>query len=46
MTVAADLVAELTSRGLTVAVAESLTGGALVAELVSQRQGPAECLSE
>jgi len=35
VTTAADLVAELTSRGLTVAVAESLTGGALVAELVS-----------
>ncbi|KQO47302.1 MULTISPECIES: CinA family protein [unclassified Frigoribacterium] len=35
MTLAADLVAELTRRRLTVAVAESLTGGALVSELVS-----------
>jgi nicotinamide-nucleotide amidase len=32
---AADLIAELTRRGLTVAVAESLTGGLLVAELIS-----------
>jgi nicotinamide-nucleotide amidase len=31
---AADIVAELTRRGLTIAVAESLTGGLLVAELV------------
>ncbi|MCX7521303.1 CinA family protein [Microbacterium sp. STN6] len=30
---AADLIAELTARGLTVALAESLTGGALAAEL-------------
>lgn len=35
MTLAADLVAALTRRRLTVAVAESLTGGALVSELVS-----------
>lgn len=35
MTLAADLVAELTRRRLTIAVAESLTGGALVSELVS-----------
>ena len=35
MTQASDLVAELTGRRLTVAVAESLTGGALVSELVS-----------
>jgi nicotinamide-nucleotide amidase len=35
VTLAADLVAELTRRRLTVAVAESLTGGALVSELVS-----------
>jgi len=33
--IAARLVAELTERGLTVAVAESLTGGLLVAELIS-----------
>jgi nicotinamide-nucleotide amidase len=30
-----DLVAELAARGLTIAVAESLTGGLLVAELVA-----------
>jgi len=35
VTLAADVVAELTGRGLTVAVAESLTGGLVVAELVS-----------
>lgn len=35
MTLAFDLVAALTRRRLTVAVAESLTGGALVSELVS-----------
>jgi nicotinamide-nucleotide amidase len=35
VTLAADLVAALTRRRLTVAVAESLTGGALVSELVS-----------
>ncbi|WP_423923691.1 CinA family protein [Frigoribacterium sp. 2-23] len=35
MTSAHDIVAELTSRGLTVATAESLTGGLVVAELVS-----------
>lgn len=35
MTLASALVAELTRRRLTVAVAESLTGGALVSELVS-----------
>ncbi|ROS48538.1 CinA family protein [Frigoribacterium sp. PhB24] len=35
MTLAADVVAELTYRRLTIAVAESLTGGALVSELVS-----------
>lgn len=34
-TLAERLVAELTERGLTVAVAESLTGGLLVAELIS-----------
>jgi nicotinamide-nucleotide amidase len=33
--VAAELVAELTRRGLTIAVAESLTGGLLVAELIA-----------
>jgi nicotinamide-nucleotide amidase len=33
--IAAELVAELTRRGMTVAVAESLTGGLLVAELVA-----------
>ena len=33
--VAEELVAKLTRRGLTIAVAESLTGGLLVAELVS-----------
>lgn len=32
---AADVVAALTERGLTIAVAESLTGGLVVAELVS-----------
>ena len=32
---AAELVAELTRRGLTIAVAESLTGGLLVAELIA-----------
>lgn len=35
VTLAADLVAELIERKLTIAVAESLTGGLLVAELVS-----------
>ena len=35
MTDAAELVAELTRRSLTIAVAESLTGGLLIAELVS-----------
>ncbi len=35
MTVAAELVALLTARGLSVATAESLTGGAVCAELVS-----------
>jgi len=35
MTVAAELVALLTVRGLSVATAESLTGGAVCAELVS-----------
>jgi nicotinamide-nucleotide amidase len=35
VTLAVDVVAELTGRGLTVAVAESLTGGLVVAELVS-----------
>lgn len=35
VTLATELVAELTERGLTVAVAESLTGGLLVAELIS-----------
>ena len=35
MSDAADLVAELTRRSLTIAVAESLTGGLLVAELVA-----------
>jgi nicotinamide-nucleotide amidase len=33
--VAAELIAQLAARGLTVAVAESLTGGLLVAELIS-----------
>ena len=33
--VASRLVAELTERGMTIAVAESLTGGLVVAELVS-----------
>ncbi|MEO5920419.1 MAG: CinA family protein [Pseudolysinimonas sp.] len=32
---AAELVAELTRRGLTIAVAESLTGGLLIAELIA-----------
>lgn len=32
---ASDLIAELTRRGLTIAVAESLTGGLLIAELIS-----------
>ncbi len=32
---AAEFIAELTRRGLTVAVAESLTGGLLVAELIA-----------
>jgi nicotinamide-nucleotide amidase len=35
VSLAADLVAELTARNLSVAVAESLTGGLLVAELVA-----------
>ncbi len=35
MSAAAEIVALLAARGLTVAVAESLTGGLLVAELVS-----------
>ena len=35
MTDAAALIAELTRRGLTIAVAESLTGGLLVAELIA-----------
>ena len=35
MSDAADLIAELTRRGLTIAVAESLTGGLLVAELIA-----------
>ena len=35
MSAAADLIAELTRRGLTIAVAESLTGGLLVAELIA-----------
>ena len=35
MSLAADLVAELTARNLSVAVAESLTGGLLVAEFVA-----------
>jgi len=35
MSDAAEIIAELTSRGLTIAVAESLTGGLLVAELVA-----------
>jgi nicotinamide-nucleotide amidase len=34
MTSSAQIVAELASRGLTIAVAESLTGGLLVAELI------------
>jgi nicotinamide-nucleotide amidase len=34
-TVAAEVVAALVSRGLTIAVAESLTGGLLVAELIT-----------
>ena len=34
-TLARDVVATLTARGLTIAVAESLTGGLLVAELIS-----------
>jgi nicotinamide-nucleotide amidase len=32
---AAELIAELTRRGLTIAVAESLTGGLLIAELIA-----------
>ncbi|KQO84408.1 hypothetical protein ASF17_02565 [Frigoribacterium sp. Leaf263] len=35
MTVASDIVAELTRRRLTLGVSESLTGGLLVAELIS-----------
>jgi len=35
VTLVADVVAELTRRRLTIAVAESLSGGALVSELVS-----------
>ncbi|MFA4895438.1 MULTISPECIES: CinA family protein [Microbacterium] len=35
MTVAAELVAALTARGWTLGIAESLTGGALAAEIVS-----------
>ncbi len=35
MSLAADLVAELTARKLSIAIAESLTGGLLVAELVA-----------
>ena len=35
MSIAADVVAELTRRHLSIAVAESLTGGLLVAELIS-----------
>ena len=35
MSLAAEIVAELTRRHLTVAIAESLTGGLLVAELIS-----------
>lgn len=35
MSNAASLVATLTSRGMTIAVAESLTGGLLVAELIA-----------
>lgn len=35
MSDASDLIAELTRRGLTIAVAESLTGGLLVAELIA-----------
>jgi nicotinamide-nucleotide amidase len=35
VTVAAEVIAELTRRRLTIAVAESLTGGLVVAELVS-----------
>lgn len=34
MTLAAELIATLADRGLTVAVAESLTGGLLIAELI------------
>ena len=35
MSAASDVIGALTARGLTIAVAESLTGGLLVAELVS-----------
>ena len=35
MTDAVDLIADLTRRGLTIAVAESLTGGLLIAELIA-----------